>query len=214
MVHSPLSEDLRKIVEAENRPASLTLNYLIEKTDKRGLFLVLILLALPFVTPLAIPGLSNILGLVLMFLSLRLALQYPPYLPKFIGERSMSQEKMRLALKASIKLLRFLEKLIRPRRTDWLTWKTAQIANALLLTLLAFLLALPIPPIIPLTNILPGYSIIFLAASMMEEDGLMIWGAYFLSLVTLAYFASVAGLIIRLFIRYWSELIDLLRSFF
>jgi hypothetical protein len=212
MVHLPLSEELRKLLESEKGEAPLTLNGLIESTEKRGLLLVVMLLALPFVTPLAIPGFSNLLGLVLMFICLRLTLQFPPYLPKFIGDRPLPENRMRTVIKGSIKLLRLLEKLIRPRRTDWLTWKSSQVANAALLSLLAFLLALPVPPIIPFTNILPGYSIIFLAASMMEEDGWMIWGAYLISLVTVAYFASVAGITIRLFDRHWNDWMELLRS--
>jgi len=43
------------------------------------------------------------------------------------------------------------------------------------MTLQAFLLALPFPPLPPFTNSLPCYALILIAASMMEEDGILIW---------------------------------------
>jgi hypothetical protein len=55
------------------------------------------------------------------------------------------------------------------------------------MTFMGLLLAMPFPPLPPLTNALPCYCIILLAASMMEEDGVTIWFAYALSLGTVVY---------------------------
>jgi hypothetical protein len=57
------------------------------------------------------------------------------------------------------------------------------------------LLALPFPPLPPLTNSLPSYSIILLAASMMEEDGLTIWIAYSVSFGTIVYLVAMVGVL-------------------
>lgn len=194
--HLPLSVSLQEILEHKAAREKLTLNFLLEQTEGRGLYLVMILLCLPFVTFIPLPGASVVFGLVIGFLALRLAFELPPRLPKFIGDRSLPPEKMKTVLRASVKLLRLLEKLVRPRRTNWLTWQAARSGNALLIALMAFLMALPLPPIPPLTNMLPSYAIILLALSMMEEDGVMIWLGYAMSAGTTLYFLFIAGFIV------------------
>ena len=86
--HEPLSEKLRRILIHEG-PESFTLNELIRRTEGRGVFLIIILLSLPFVTPIALAGLSNILGWIMMLMAIRLARSLPPRLPAFIGERAL-----------------------------------------------------------------------------------------------------------------------------
>ena len=74
----------------------------------------------------------------------------------------------------------------------------ATVCRALLIALLAFLLALPLPsaPFFP-TNGLPAYAIILLAAAMMEDDGVLVWFGYALALATIVFFASIGGTIVK-----------------
>ena len=90
----------------------------------------------------------------------------------------------------SIKLLRWVEKIVHPRRTVWLRTRPARVFNALVLIALAALLSLPVP--VPFTNQPPGFAILFLALAMMEEDGVLIWFAYLCVLLTFAWFAMLA----------------------
>lgn len=188
-MHERLSEKLAQILERNSSSDGVSLNDLLEKTDGRGFYLVVILLALPFIIPMAIPGVSTVLGLSVSLLSFKLAFGVQPRLPNFMGNRRISPDFQRKVLKGSVKILRIVEKLARPRRTPWMTARLARSFNALLMTLMGLLLALPFPPFPPLTNALPCYCIILLAASMMEEDGVMIWFAYLLSLGTVVYLA-------------------------
>ena len=91
-----------------------------------------------------------------------------------------------------MKFLRFVEKLIKPRKTRWLAAPWAVSANALLMTYLGCLLALPFPPLPPFTNSLPAYSLILVAVSTMEEDGVMIWVGYAATIATTIYLFFVA----------------------
>ena len=120
----------------------------------------------------------------------------PPRLPKIFGARSLNPAFQQKLLNGSVKLLRFLEKGVRPRKTQWLSWRLARGCNAVLMSFMAFLLALPIPPVVPFTNTIPSYAIILLAVSMMEEDGVMIWAAYAMSLVAVVYFGVMGEVII------------------
>lgn len=184
-----LSEKLAQLLEANSSPDGISLNHLLERTDGRGFYLVVILLALPFIIPMAIPGVSTVLGLSVALLSLKLAFGVAPRLPKVMGNRRLSPDFQKKVLRGSVKIVRIVEKFAQPRRTPWMTTRAARFVNALLMAFMGLLLALPFPPLPPLTNTLPCYCIILLAASMMEEDGVMIWFAYLLSLGTVVYLA-------------------------
>jgi hypothetical protein len=186
-----LSQELARLVEQAPADQPLTFNRLLKDTGGRGLFLVVILLSLPFITPIPLPGLGMVFGLVIGVLAVRLALGLAPSLPKPLGERPLDGGFSRKVVSGSVKILGVIEKLAKPRRSAWLAWPAVRFANAALLALMAFLLMLPFPPFPPFTNSLPAYSIILLAASMMEEDGVLIWVGYAVSLGSITYIILV-----------------------
>jgi hypothetical protein len=194
-MHEPLSESLIRIVKNSSQTERITLNDLLGRTDGRGLYLVVILLALPFIVPVSIPGVSTVLGLSIALLSFKLAFGAQPRLPNFMGNRHISPQMERRVIKGSVKFLRFVEKLVKPRRTPWMTTRPARFANAVLMTSMGLFLAMPFPPLPPFTNSLPCYSIILLAASMMEEDGVTIWIAYAVCLGTAIYLVVIIGVL-------------------
>lgn len=199
-----LSQELARLVEQAPPDAPLTLNALLASTGGRGLFLVVILLSLPFITPIPLPGVSTVLGLVIGVLAVRLAVGLPPQLPRALGERSLDGGFSRKVLNASVRMLRVIEKLARPRRSAWMGWTAVRFANAALMALMALLLMLPFPPFPPFTNSLPAYSIILLAASMMEEDGVLIWAAYALSVSTAIYLMLILTALEAAFLRLYN----------
>jgi len=200
--HEPLSQRLQAIIAQGGEASPLSFNALLERTEGRGLYLVILLLCLPFVLPVSIPGTSTPFGLGIAWLALRFALGRPTRLPSRLGDRPLGAKTRHLLLSGGQRVLRFLEKFVRPRRTAWLGWRTAQQWNAALLLLMALLLAIPLPPVPPFTNALPAYSIILITVSMMEEDGWMIWVGYATALATVLYLAFWAGLIVAVIQRY------------
>ena len=198
-MHEPLSQSLAQILEGSS--SGITLNQLLERTAGRGFYLVIILLALPFIVPVSIPGFSTVLGLSVALLSLRLAFGQTPRLPRFMGERKLSPAFQKRILTGGVKFLRFVEKLVKPRRTPWMSTRPARFVNALLMTFMGLLLALPFPPLPPFTNSLPCYSIILLAVSMMEEDGVTIWIAYAVSAGTIVYLVIIAEVLQHAFVK-------------
>jgi len=67
----------------------VTLREVISVLHGRAYDLLLILLALPFCTPVPLPGLSTPLGLVIAVISLRLALGQSPWLPERLQDRRL-----------------------------------------------------------------------------------------------------------------------------
>jgi hypothetical protein len=171
-----------------------------------------ILLCLPFIIPVSLPGLSTIMGAIIGLLMLRVALGKPPRLPRFLGEKKLPSGLEHRVLNGSVRFLRWIEKLVRPRKTRWLKWPASRFANSLLVVFMAFLLALPIPPIILFTNSFPSYAIILIAVSMMEEDGVTIWFGYAMALITVAFFGLIGDVVAIHLMRLGKSLIHLLQS--
>lgn len=197
-MHEPLSSSLERIISAQPADGVLTANQLLDRTKGRGFHLLFILLSLPFVAWVSVPGMSTVLGSMIALLGLRLALDLPPRLPSFLGDRPLSPRMSKAILGGGLKTCRWLEKVVRPRRTVWMQWRLSRVVHSLLIVLLALLLALPLPtPPFFGSNALPSYGIILVAIAMMEEDGVFILAGYAASAVAIGYFAWFADFIFK-----------------
>ncbi len=74
----------------------------------------------------------------------------------------------------------------------------------------ALLMSLPLP--IPLTNLLPAHTILFLSIGLLESDGLFILIGYGMTTATTVFFASIAGTIWQLANYWWHILLVALSS--
>jgi hypothetical protein len=203
----PLSQSLAAILADGPASGGMTINRLLEKTQGRGLYLVIMVLCLPFVVPVSVPGMSVVLGSIVAILSFSLVLGLQPRLPRFIGERPLPPGLQQRLLGGSVRFLRFLERGIKPRQTRWMGWRWARNTNALLITFMALLLALPLPtPPFFFSNSIPSYAIILLAASMMEEDGIMIWAGYAMVIVNGVFFGLIAEVLTGVLVKLWHAL--------
>ena len=81
-MHEPLSQELARILKEVPPTGDVTMNYLLARTEGRGLYLLMILLCLPFVPLVSPPGLSSLLGGIVFVLSLFLAVGAKPQLPE------------------------------------------------------------------------------------------------------------------------------------
>lgn len=163
----------------------LSLQQLVDRTGGRGSYLLLVFLCLPFTTPIPLPGVSTVFGIVIGWIALAGSGTRGFRLPGWLGRRQISAGRLQLVLRASRRLVGWIEKVVRPRRSQWLAGAVSRRAHGLLLAFLASLLLLPLP--VPFTNSLPGYGIILTSTCLMERDGRMIFVAYLVSLLATAY---------------------------
>jgi hypothetical protein len=156
----------------------------------RGYVLLVMLLALPFSTPIPLPGLSTPFGLVIALIGARLALGQKPWLPARLLDTRLSPKLFVKVFAAARKILRAFEYFLRPRLL-WITGspKLLQL-HAVPILLCAVLLLLPLP--IPFSNLIPAFSILLLSAGLLERDGLFILSGY-LGFVFAAAFFVVVG---------------------
>lgn len=192
-MREPLSQNLAHLLEAG--AGVPTFNQLLERTRGRGHLLFILLLCLPFLLPMPVPGVSTLAGLVVMFTGARIALGHSPRLPPWLGRRSLPSGFGPKAVSGVVRVMRLLERFIRPRGARWIAWRPVRFVNGAFLVLLGFLLALPIPPVIFFTNTFPAIGIIVIAGSIIEEDGIMLWVGYALAVFATLYLIVIGGVV-------------------
>lgn len=168
-VQHGLADDLRRLDEAANG-MPISLNTLVSVLEDRGHAVAIILLAAPFVI-IPIPGLSTIVGLAVLMLSIGVLLGSKARLPNFIGKRNISPEGLHRIVSGTSRVLIRVEKLVKPRM-EWLTGKSWHWLIGLSLIFATIALMLPLP--IPGNNIPPAIGILLLALGLLERDGLFV----------------------------------------
>jgi hypothetical protein len=195
------------LVEYTDRP--LPLSILLEKVGNSGFGTIAGILIIPMLIPLPIPvaGFSTLFGSGIMLVGCQLALGYEkPYLPKRIARLELSPAASQNILKQIDRLLRPLERMSRHRLAKFSnSWWGCRISGACL-AWAALLMSLPLP--IPLTNLIPAYTILFLAIGLLEFDGLFILIGYGMTIATTIFFASIAGTIWQLATHWFQILVN------
>jgi len=168
----------------------LTLRELLERLGERGLLIFCMILTVPFLLPVSIPGSSVPFGLIIALNAIGIITHRPPWLPERLMRRRLSAEHLGRVLEKGERLFKRLERLIHPRLLPLTHGPTMGRFNGVLLALSGILLMSPLP--LPLSNTLPAYGILLLAAGTLERDGYAVLAAYIMVLLTLVYFGVVA----------------------
>ena len=197
-----LSEVLEHLmVEFHERP--VTLREVIGVLQGRAYNLLMLLLALPFLLPLPLPGLSTALGLIIAAIALRLTLGQKPWLPAGLLDRELPPKFFPTLLAGARRVLRLLEVMMKPRQL-WLTASPLLVQlHAFIILVAALVLLLPLPPG---TNFPPALCIVIMAGGLLERDGLFVLGGY------LAF--AFNGVFFALFAIYGQKLAEWIWSLF
>lgn len=183
------SAELQMLAEKfADRPAQLS--EILEATHGRGFALLLIFISLPFVTPIPLPGLSTPFGLTVALIGARLAIGKKPWLPRRLLEWKLPSGFLTKILRAAGRVVRVLEFLLKPR---WLFIHDSgvfQKAAGTMILLSGLLLLLPLP--IPFTNLFPAATVVLLAASSLERDGVCFLAGCVMFALGVAYFVLLS----------------------
>ena len=170
-----LSEELR-LLQERAQTEQITVRTVIVALGARAYSLLLILLALPFITPIPLPGLSTPFGLAIALIALRLTLGQRPWLAKNLQRRVLPAKFFDQLMRFAGRIIATFEKLLRPRLailTDY-GWQRQVHAGLMLVSGLALLLPLPIP----FTNSFPAWVVLLMAGGLLERDGVFVTAAY------------------------------------
>lgn len=191
-----LSEELAQL-QAGTTERVMTLREVIYALRGRAYLLLVLLLALPFITPIPLPGLSTPFGLAIALIALRLMLGQRPWLPKKLQRKELPAGFFGRLFSVAARVLRFLEKFLRPRLVFLTNTALLNQLHAVLMLVAALALLLPLP--IPFTNSFPAWTILLLAAGLLESDGLAVLLGYLVFAAGVLYFVllgeATAGLV-------------------
>ena len=185
----------------------LTLRLIIDKTGERAFGVLAAFLCLPFLTPLPLPGMSILFGLALALLGIEIAVRRDrPWLPQKMLNWKLPPKLGPKLIAFVARLFRPLEKIIRPRLL-FMQNPIAMIFVGIALALDGLLLALPLPPVVPLSNAIPAWLALITILGITEEDGLCLLTGTILTLS--AVITSILSIIL-----FWNQFWTWLLHFF
>jgi hypothetical protein len=174
-------------------PGSVSLRDLLALGGEQGLLLLCALLTLPFLLPVSVPGVSTVFGAAIVLIGIGVTINRVPWLPRRILDRPLPTAQITSIFARGARIVARFEHLIRPRWPVLTRGATINGLHGLVLILAGVLLIAPLG-LIPFSNTLPGFAILFLSLGMLERDGAFILAGYALTLATIVYFAVlVAG---------------------
>lgn len=173
---------------AEPEAGSVTLAEVLTAVGERSFGALLVILAIPNMVAGLIPGLSIVLGLPLLLVSLQLVVGAErPWLPRRLARLEIRRSDLRRMLERTRPAVRRLERALQPR-LEFLTSPWAERLIGLGCLALSVLVFLPVP----FANLVPAAGIMLFGFSMLERDGLMALAAMGIVGVSAALFSGVA----------------------
>ncbi len=173
---------------AEPAEGSVTLAEVLTAVGERSFGALLVILAIPNMVAGLIPGLSIVLGLPLLLVSLQLVVGAErPWLPRRLARLEIKRSDLRRMLERTRPAVRRLERALQPR-LEFLTSPWAERLIGLGCLALSVLVFLPVP----FANLVPATGIMLFGFSMLERDGLMALAAMGIVGVSAALFSGVA----------------------
>ena len=171
----------------------ITLEQVLAILDKESYLLSIIILTLPLLVPVSIPGIGTAFGSVIILIVLGIIRDRPLWLPKSLKEKTLCSERLKTSLHKGIRWLHVIDKVSKPRFL-WLSQhRNVRYLNSIMIILSAILLLAPFP-FIPFSNTLPALAILFLAIGMLQRDGGCIAIGYVSNVITIVYFMGLITL--------------------
>lgn len=171
-----------------DRPVRL--HELLDVFQGRALHLLLIFLALPFVTPVPLPLLSAPFGLLIAFIGMCMALRRKTWMPTGLGKKEIPAGTLPRILALTGRVTSWLERVAKPRLVIPEYMRVFRRTTGLFIASAGLLLSLPLP--IPFSNVFPAAAIILLALGGLQRDGLCFLAGTGALVFAFCYFGGIA----------------------
>ena len=176
--HRSTSEVLLGVIR-EHPGERMSLQNIIDGLAERSFGFLLLIFGLA--SAVAPPGVATLTAIPLLFFGLQMLGGYPtPWLPVSIARRDFNRADLEKTIMRGIPIMRFVEKLCRPR-FEFLIGPLGERLLGLLIFILAVVIAAPGP----LTNAPLGIAISFISIAIINRDGLLVLFGVLASMVAL-----------------------------
>ena len=173
---------------------SVSLDDLLDSFRQRAFGALLLVVLLPTFIPVPV-GIGAITGPILALIGLQmLLLQQHPWLPRWMGRRSMKRATIKRFGERFRSLLGWLERVCKPRLTALIERRAAHAFTGLQIVLLGLMLALPIP----FTNYPIGFLLLLYCIALIERDGVLMAIAWTLGIVAILASMLLSGEVVAL----------------
>lgn len=162
-----MSERLMQAMENVRKLPHITLGKIVEHVEGEALLILCLVAIMPFMQPIPIPGLSSVLGLIVLLQGVGLMLWGRPLLNKRLKEMTITHEKFEIIYKAAAKFSHMTSK-ISTFKHPLTNNRISQFLCGLSIVVSSGFLSLPLP--IPLSNLIPALSIFLICVGLLEED--------------------------------------------
>jgi hypothetical protein len=166
-----MSIRLVKAMEEVRSLPEITLGKIVEHVEGEALLILCLVAIMPFMQPIPIPGLSSILGLILLLQGLGLMLWDKPLLTKRLKGVVITHEKFDIIFRVALKFSAFTSK-ISAFKHPLINTRVSHVFCGLSIVLSSAFLSLPLP--IPFSNFIPALSIFFICVGLLEEDLILV----------------------------------------
>lgn len=160
------SKILSQLDEIKSVPV-ITLEVVMNKMQDEAILILCLISILPFMQPIPLPGISSVLGLIVLLQGIGLMLWRKPILTKKMKEIEISQERFGQIYRFAEKFTRLTDK-ISVFQHPWVNSRASHIICGLAIILSAAFLSLPLP--IPMSNFVPALGIALICLGLLEED--------------------------------------------
>lgn len=179
-------EDAAASLEGET---TVTVRHMLQLVGEQGLLIFCMILMLPFLLPVSVPGVSTIFSVVVILVGISVTTNWL-WLPERIMNRTIDAKSMQNSMRSGAKTFSRIDNFIRPRML-WMTHTgTMNRLNGLVLIFNGLLLIFPFG-LVPFSNTLPGIAILLLAAGIIQRDGVMVILGYVFTVITVIYFGAL-----------------------
>jgi len=175
--HTRTTELLRSAFDA-HAGEDITLGDFLDPLGERAFGFLILILAVPNFIPVPL-GVGGVMGALVVLVGVQMLIGFEhPWLPGALRRRSLKRASLDRFITRLTPVLRWLERLCRPR-LEALTRHPAHRLSGFLLVLIGVALALPIP----FTNFPFGFLLVVYAVALIERDGIALVVAWVASAV-------------------------------
>lgn len=182
-----LQNELSQLID-RCQTETISLDQLFSKTASHNQALLTFILAVPFLLPVPLPGLSIPFGVLMAWIGLRMFLGKSFWLPSYLKNKKVSSA---LALKIFEKarpLCDLISRWVKPRGAFFSNNPGLKRVCFFLISICGFFLALPLPPG---TNAPPALTAALLSLGVLEHDGLYLILGFICFALILGLFISI-----------------------
>lgn len=162
-----MSEKLVDALKTISQKEKITLGDIIDDLGKDSVMILCLIVIFPFLQPIPIPGISTLLGLIVLMQGFGLIINGKPFLTKRMFHVVIEEDNWKIIYKAGMKFNFYIGRLSSFKH-PWANSRFSQVLAGISIILSAAFLSLPLP--IPFSNFIPAISIMFICLGLLEED--------------------------------------------